>query len=529
MARTDPVGQPKAKNRATGIKVSRIAFVDEPAVPGARFVVVKRRESEEHSLKYSDDQPRVPAGAPEGGQFESGGGSGGSVGGVLGGSQTDKLLPPIPATLPTSETRITWKPLGAKSGETLEATLAPRGDGHMLTYQVNVARELEQNGRPATGTSAQSPISIQVGVAPGKGYVAQLTSKDQQPLTLRGEGDLKAGLAAVGASLVGYAQNTPISYRSGMIGGNAVPATIVSPSGGGELLRFRAAKMASLGRKEVMAELFGNEPVMKAAPMKTDGGVAYGKDAYLYTPDDEPSHWKLRIKEVVDGEQKVTRAQLGRAAAALGPSGFRGQKVDIPSEDIAKVKAKLRGLYKELGVKPEDIPEQVQKCDSCGGMMPQSLDDDDDDEGGEQKDRATVNYRLGGGFDTDDDGIVDQCGSCDFFIGPMNLTQDQVSVGDCSLVHGDIGSNMLCDLYEVADAFSLVEKAKRLEAVTKEGRMLSAANLEKMKAAMQAAKDAIDTMQGMMDAAAPKAEKRADLTPEERATLDRIRTSLESR
>src|SRR5574337_453090 len=94
---------------------------------------------------------------------------------------------------------------------------------------------------------------------------------------------------------------------------------------------------------------------------KTDGGVEYGKDAYLYTPDDVPDHWKLRIKEVVDGKQEVTRAQLGRAAAALSPGGFRGQTVDIPSADLPSVKAKLRSLYKSLDVQEADIPPHVLK------------------------------------------------------------------------------------------------------------------------------------------------------------------------
>src|SRR5574337_1262762 len=94
---------------------------------------------------------------------------------------------------------------------------------------------------------------------------------------------------------------------------------------------------------------------------KTDGGVEYGKDAYLYTPDDVPDHWKLRIKEVVDGKQEVTRAQLGRAAAALSPGGFRGQKVDIPNADLPAVKAKLRSLYKSLDVAEADIPPHILK------------------------------------------------------------------------------------------------------------------------------------------------------------------------
>ena len=57
--------------------------------------------------------------------------------------------------------------------------------------------------------------------------------------------------------------------------------------------------------------------------MKTDGGKQYPSSAYLVVPDaDQPSGWKLRVWETPDS--KVTTAQLGRAAAALG-SGFRGK------------------------------------------------------------------------------------------------------------------------------------------------------------------------------------------------------------
>jgi hypothetical protein len=91
---------------------------------------------------------------------------------------------------------------------------------------------------------------------------------------------------------------------------------------------------------------------------KTENGVEFPKEAYAYVPDpDKPSTWKLRIWQ--DLENKVTRSQLGKAAAAFSPGGFRGQKVQIPSEDVAKVKSKLRSEYNKLGVKREEIPRQL--------------------------------------------------------------------------------------------------------------------------------------------------------------------------
>lgn len=102
---------------------------------------------------------------------------------------------------------------------------------------------------------------------------------------------------------------------------------------------------------------------------KTEDGVEYPASAYLYVPDsDAPSTWKLRIKERVDGEIRVTREQLGRAAAALSPGGFRGNRVELPGGEVAKLKAKLRALYREIGVEDKDLPphikgEEVQDMD----------------------------------------------------------------------------------------------------------------------------------------------------------------------
>ena len=96
------------------------------------------------------------------------------------------------------------------------------------------------------------------------------------------------------------------------------------------------------------------------AAMKTEDGEKYPAAAFAYVPDSEkPSTWKLRLWE--DPEKKVTRAQLGRAAAALSPGGFRGQKVQIPSADLSAVKRKIRAEYRKLDVEDEEIPRWVKE------------------------------------------------------------------------------------------------------------------------------------------------------------------------
>ncbi len=95
--------------------------------------------------------------------------------------------------------------------------------------------------------------------------------------------------------------------------------------------------------------------------MKTEDGVQYPSAAFAYVPDVEtPSGWKLRIWE--DLEKKVTRAQLGRVAAALSPGGFRGQRVQIPEADLSAVKRKIRSAYRTLGVEDEEIPRWVKEA-----------------------------------------------------------------------------------------------------------------------------------------------------------------------
>ena len=96
---------------------------------------------------------------------------------------------------------------------------------------------------------------------------------------------------------------------------------------------------------------------------KTEDGVAFPMSAYAYTPEaDTPSGWKLRLWENL--ESKVTRAQLGRAAAALSPGGFRGNRAQIPTESLSGVKRKIRSAYRKLEVDEDDIPRWVKEMET---------------------------------------------------------------------------------------------------------------------------------------------------------------------
>ncbi len=101
--------------------------------------------------------------------------------------------------------------------------------------------------------------------------------------------------------------------------------------------------------------------VMAVEATKTEDGQNFPASAYAYVPDSEkPSTWKLRMWE--DPTKKVTRKQLGAAAAALSPGGFRGQKVEIPSEDLPAVKRKIRSAYRSLDVPEDEMPRWVKEA-----------------------------------------------------------------------------------------------------------------------------------------------------------------------
>jgi HK97 family phage major capsid protein/HK97 family phage prohead protease len=101
---------------------------------------------------------------------------------------------------------------------------------------------------------------------------------------------------------------------------------------------------------------------------KVEGGEEFTASAYLYVPDPEtPSTWKLRIEE---SPGKVTVAQLGRAAAALGP-GFRGQRVDLPPDERRKAAKKLISLYRDNGVDDKSIPPYLWSI--AGMQRPKSV------------------------------------------------------------------------------------------------------------------------------------------------------------
>lgn len=95
------------------------------------------------------------------------------------------------------------------------------------------------------------------------------------------------------------------------------------------------------------------------AKTKTEAGDSYPSSAYAYVGDPEvPSTWKLRLWD--SPTEKVTASSVGRAVAALGTSGFRGNKVELPSADVPEVKRKVLAAWHSVHDAKDELPEVLK-------------------------------------------------------------------------------------------------------------------------------------------------------------------------
>lgn len=149
--------------------------------------------------------------------------------------------------------------------------------------------------------------------------------------------------------------------------------------------KLRRERREALAQRALPAEAF-NEYGEVFAVTKTEAGASFPAAAYAYVPDASmPSTWKLRLWATPDGGPDAHI--VGAAIAALGPGGFRGNKVQIPAADLPAVKAKVAAAWKKANPdkKPSEMPsfslfEEV--VTACGDMMDHGSDepiDGDDD------------------------------------------------------------------------------------------------------------------------------------------------------
>lgn len=119
-------------------------------------------------------------------------------------------------------------------------------------------------------------------------------------------------------------------------------------------MHLREEKRAELASRVFPPEMF-NEYGEVFAVTKTEGGESFPSGDYAYVPDPEkPSTWKLRLTATPGGPPDPHI--VGAAIAALGPGGFRGQKVQIPAADLPAVKAKVRAAW--VKANPDKDPKK---------------------------------------------------------------------------------------------------------------------------------------------------------------------------
>lgn len=98
----------------------------------------------------------------------------------------------------------------------------------------------------------------------------------------------------------------------------------------------------------------------KRGKFKTEYGRQFPMGDYAYVPDPtKPSTWKLRLTADPGGGPNARI--VGAAVAALGPTGFRGRKVQIPKNDLPKVKAKVLAAWKKLHPDAKELPASLTK------------------------------------------------------------------------------------------------------------------------------------------------------------------------
>jgi len=106
---------------------------------------------------------------------------------------------------------------------------------------------------------------------------------------------------------------------------------------------------------------FADIMIYKAGQFKTEYGRQFPMGDYAYVPDPtKPSTWKLRLTADPGGGPNARI--VGAVIAALGPAGFRGRQVQIPSNDLPKVKSKVLAAWKKLHPDAKELPASLTKA-----------------------------------------------------------------------------------------------------------------------------------------------------------------------
>ena len=93
---------------------------------------------------------------------------------------------------------------------------------------------------------------------------------------------------------------------------------------------------------------------IESALHKVEDGVEYPREAYAFTPDDNPETWGLRMWEVDTPSKK----QLDRCSAYLSPGGYNGDRIIIDESDLPEIQQRIRQGYSDIGM--SEVPRWVK-------------------------------------------------------------------------------------------------------------------------------------------------------------------------
>ena len=104
-----------------------------------------------------------------------------------------------------------------------------------------------------------------------------------------------------------------------------------------------------------------DDATLLAKETKREDGEDFPAAAFAYVPDpDRPSTWKLRLWDSL--QERETRAQVGRAVAALGPAGFMGNRVEIPAADLPAVRRRVLQAWRKVNEPDAEVPAALKQA-----------------------------------------------------------------------------------------------------------------------------------------------------------------------
>lgn len=136
--------------------------------------------------------------------------------------------------------------------------------------------------------------------------------------------------------------------------------------------KLRKERRQELALRALPEESF-NEYGEVCFASKTEAGASFPSSAYAYVPDaNMPSTWKLRLWASPTGGPDSHI--VGAAIAALG-AGFRGNKVQIPADELPSVKAKVKAAW--IKANPDKKPSEMPSFSSFDSEDLETFDTED--------------------------------------------------------------------------------------------------------------------------------------------------------